>query len=75
MGTSFELSSNKVETDAITKEEKSLADLELHYELQMNITKAAEKLVTDAGGKTLKKQRKEAYRKEHAKVCRCNSRI
>ena len=32
MGTSFELSSNRVDSESLTQEEKNLADLELHYE-------------------------------------------
>ncbi|OQV23252.1 FERM domain-containing protein 4A [Hypsibius exemplaris] len=68
MGTSFELSSNRVNSDLLTREEKELANLEEHFEVQANITKAAEKLMNDAGGKTIAKQRKQAYRKEHAKM-------
>lgn len=68
MGTSFELSSNRVDSESLTHEDKELNDLEVHYELQMNIAKAAEKLLNDAGGKTIRRQRKQAYRKEHAKV-------
>ena len=67
MGTSFELSSNKVASTNLTPEDRKLAELELHYELQNNITRAAEKLWSDAS-KTIRKKRKEDYRKEYAKV-------
>ena len=40
----------------------------IHCRLQTNITKAAEKLLNDAGGKTIRRQRKQAYHKEHVKV-------
>lgn len=67
VGTSFELSSRKMESANLTQEDKDLAELELHYELQANITKAAEKLWIDAS-KTIRKKRKDDYRKELAKV-------
>ncbi|XP_055338350.1 FERM domain-containing protein 4A-like isoform X2 [Paramacrobiotus metropolitanus] len=68
IGTAFELTSNRMESEALTGEEKDLADLELRYELQINITKAAEKLLNDAGAKTIRRQRKQAYRREHLKL-------